>query len=202
MEYEASTRNQPCPSYTYAEALQRTVKSYGKFMKEESIEILLQRGLLQVEGDKEGEPRYVFSRDIKASFPHFAPFTVDQCLAFVENIDCHLMMFIFKQNFWLKFEAEDEEWHEHMNKMRAVTYANYERNCKSFRLVEMDGEHHDHLDNPESIAAEVNAFWKNVGGVTIVPPTGHPTSYPHLPPSPATITNYDYDDYIWSFIRH
>ena len=158
LEYESSDR--PAPRYTYDQALERFLKGRSGEMTEESARILLQRGLKLVDENEDGDPLYEYARDVKVTFPSFSPFTVEQVVAFIKNISCHLQVILFKQNHWSRVEAGNEEWHERMNKMRNLAYGLYEKNCRSFQLLEVDGKHHGHLDHPESVAAEVNAFLK------------------------------------------
>lgn len=113
-----------------------------------------------VDETESGESLYEFSRDIKVTFPSMLPYGVDTVKAFVENVTCHLRLFLFKDNHWAALEAGDEEWHAKMMELRKEAYEVYEKNCRSFKLVEVEGRHHAHLDRPEAFAAEVNSFLK------------------------------------------
>ena len=129
-------------------------------MEEESARILLKRGLKRVDENDDGEPIYEYSRDVKVIFPSFLPFTVEQVTPFVQSLSCHLQLIVFKQNHWARVEAGNPEWLERMQKLRSMAFGIYEKNCRSFKLIEVDGKHHGHLDHPETVAAEVNAFLK------------------------------------------
>lgn len=148
------------PKYSFDEAFQRFAKGRSHQMTDESAKILLKRGLKLVDETESGESLYEFSRDIKVTFPSLLPYGVDTVKAFVKNVSCHLRLFIFKDNHWAALEAVDEEWHAKMMELRKEVFQVYEKNCRSFKLVEVDGRHHAHLDHPEPFAAEVNSFLK------------------------------------------
>ena len=158
LEYEKSER--PAPKYSHEESCQRFMKGRSHQMSEESARTLLKRGLKLVDESEDGESLYKFSRDIKVTFPSMSPFSVEQVMAFVQNVSCHLRLFLFKDNHWAVLEAGDEQWHQQMMELRKEAFEMYQKNCRSFKLIEVEGKHHAHLDHPEVVAAEVNAFLK------------------------------------------
>jgi len=158
LDFEKSQRS--APQYTYEVALQRFLKGRSVEMEEESARTLLQRGLKQVDVNEDGEALFEFARDVKVTFPSFLPFDVDQVTAMVKHVSCHLRLFLFKDNYWARVEAGGEDWHERQVQMRNVAFGIFEKNCRSFQATEVEGRHHGHLDHPEVVAAEVNAFLK------------------------------------------
>lgn len=88
---------------------------------------------------------------------------VEQVMAFVQNVSCPLTLFDFKDSQWeIVLHTRDEQVHKMMLKVRKEAFEIYQKNCRSFELIEVEGRHHAHLDHPEVVAAKVNHFLKMV----------------------------------------
>ena len=126
---EASTK-----TYLWEDAKRTWHKAFPWSLTEKSTEILMKRGVLKMPDGK-----YKFSRDQRLKTYDPSVFTLEQTHKLVENIKCHVRLvrgmksILF--NTGLKFYPDILEI--------------IEKNAKSFKLYEIDEDHHLHMDVPE-----------------------------------------------------
>jgi len=162
LSYESNPREPP--KYTYVEAMDRFLKGRQNNMKESSAKTLMKRGLLLVEeGGDLDQNLYVFSRDIRVTFPTLISLTPEQTKAFVEKVSCKLLVISFKDNYWESIEGMngDTKKLEKLKQEKEDILKIYEKNCRYFHYLEVEGHHHTHLDFPDRLNNVINMFLGN-----------------------------------------
>jgi pimeloyl-ACP methyl ester carboxylesterase len=137
------------PVYSWEEARRRLIGA-AKSLTPESADVLLSRGLKPAI-TPDGKEGYVYRRDPRLKVSSLVNLTSDQVLTFLKNITCPMM--IIKGTQGPKYEGE--KVHEEMKKWFAET-------LKDFQYVEVEGNHHIHLNNPEAVASHLNKFYENI----------------------------------------
>ncbi|KAI1301694.1 Serine hydrolase-like protein [Halotydeus destructor] len=128
--------------YTYEQAVRKLTEGHGNSLTEESGRILMKRGAKQF---KDG---WTFTRDIRQNLPTLAPAPKEETmLRFMWRIKCDLLIIRARQSPYHVPES-----------VRRQYYEIYERNCRLFRDVLMDGTHHLHMNNPDKVAKALNEF--------------------------------------------
>lgn len=109
---------------------------------EESARILMQRGTKKQGGG------LIFTRDIRQKLPSLDPAPTEEVmLRFVSRIRCDLLVIRASQGAYPVPSS-----------VRQKYYSLYERNCRLFRDVLLDGTHHLHMNNPETVGPAINQF--------------------------------------------
>jgi pimeloyl-ACP methyl ester carboxylesterase len=128
--------------YDEAVALKKMMDGHGSSLTEESARILMQRGT------KKHGTGVVFTRDIRQKLPSLDPApTEDVMLRFVSRIRCDLLVIRANQGAYPVPSS-----------VRQKYYSLYERNCRLFRDVPLEGTHHLHMNNPETVGPVINDF--------------------------------------------
>ena len=128
--------------YDEATALKKVMEGHGNSLTEASARILMQRGTR-----KQGDG-LVFTRDIRQKLPSLAPAPTEEVmLRFVSRIRCDLLVIRAKQGAYPVPRSVRDKY-----------YSLYERNCRLFRDVLLDGTHHLHMNNAHTVAQEINQF--------------------------------------------
>lgn len=140
---EKLKNNIPPPVYSEADALRLMIES-RKDITEESAKILMKRGIKHLENGK-----VIFSRDIRTKFVwDNGLLCVNIIEAIISNIKCDLLLIKAKQ-------------HVFNNEISNNIFKLFQTKCKSFKIVQIDGNHFVHLNNPERIAPIVKSFLLN-----------------------------------------
>ncbi|XP_034044225.1 serine hydrolase-like protein [Thalassophryne amazonica] len=121
--------------YTYDKAVKRLLDA-GPTLSEKSAHILLERGLVQVEGG------FVFSRDLRVNFKNIVRLTLEQSLEMLSRIQACILV--------VKAEASSARILT-QPLLKALQAAKH-------MVVTVPGDHHVHLSNPEKVAPHVSDF--------------------------------------------
>ncbi|GAB6019092.1 Serine hydrolase-like protein 2 [Chamberlinius hualienensis] len=142
-DYEKRATLSP-PSYNKEDAVAMMVNALGGSCSPKSAEVLLQRGAVVVDGGK-----LVFTRDSRIKLDDFIGLSSDQLNVLAENLKSHVLVVVAKQG--LLYRWDDRTQLEETLKI-------YNKTAKSFKLVEVEGSHHVHLNHPERVAPHIIDF--------------------------------------------
>ncbi|XP_035001299.1 serine hydrolase-like protein isoform X1 [Hippoglossus stenolepis] len=124
--------------YTHEEAAKRLLDA-NPTLSEQSAHILLERGLVQVEG-----AGFVFSRDLRVNFKNIHRFTLEQSLEMQSRIQASVLVLLAQGGVERRFSEPAQK------KFTPALLQNFrDRNHK---VVTVPGDHHVHLNDPEVIA--------------------------------------------------
>uniref|UniRef100_A0A3B4TK56 Serine hydrolase like n=1 Tax=Seriola dumerili TaxID=41447 RepID=A0A3B4TK56_SERDU len=127
--------------YTYEKAVERLLTANPTLSKQ-SVCILLERGLVQVEGG------FMFSRDLRVNFKNILRLSLEQSLEMQSRIQASVLVVLAEDGFDRIF-SEPERF------TSAILQSFQDRNHK---VVTVPGDHHVHLNKPEVVAPFVSNF--------------------------------------------
>ncbi|XP_023274888.1 serine hydrolase-like protein isoform X2 [Seriola lalandi dorsalis] len=127
--------------YTYEKAVERLLTA-NPTLSEQSVRILLERGLVQVEGG------FVFSRDLRVNFKNMLRLSLEQSLEMQSRIQASVLVVLAEDGF-------DRIFSEPGRFTSAILQSFQDRNHK---VVIVPGDHHVHLNKPEVVAPFVSNF--------------------------------------------
>ncbi|XP_054724139.1 probable serine hydrolase [Uloborus diversus] len=134
------------PVYSVQEAKKRLISGMFNEITDESADILLKRGSKLSNCGK----GVVFSRDIRVKMTEdLQKFSHEDLMAYMKRVQCNTLIIIGKKSIIFKSRTP-EVLDDFINL--------YKQNCKSFKMVEVDGNHFVHLNNPELVAPHINEF--------------------------------------------
>lgn len=141
------TNNILVPVYSDQDALKRLMDGHSNSLTRESAEVLMKRGAMK---QKWG---YTFNRDVRLRHlsPELRP-TDELMLQYLEEAFCPNLLII---------RAIGSVYHRPEN-IRLKYYQLFNKCCPIFRDVLLEGTHHLHLNNPDTVATEVNKFLDEV----------------------------------------
>lgn len=127
--------------YSYEKAKER-LKVANPSLSDQSADILLERAVREVDGG------FVFTRDFRINLKNIISMNIDQCLHVLSQIKAEVMVLLAKDGLYKMFTQPDG-------------YA--DRICKSWTdqkatFVEVEGDHHVHLNNPEAVSSIITGF--------------------------------------------
>lgn len=143
LQYEKKGEEGKRRVYTYEKAVER-LKAANPELSEKSVHVLLERGLVQVEGG------VMFSRDFRINLRNIARLTWDQCLEAQSRITASLLLILAEEGTEKKYVKPDQT-----EIIAALVQAYRDRN---HTVVTVPGDHHIHLNNPEVVAPLVSDF--------------------------------------------
>uniref|UniRef100_A0A1A8J1C6 Serine hydrolase-like n=1 Tax=Nothobranchius kuhntae TaxID=321403 RepID=A0A1A8J1C6_NOTKU len=146
IEFEKQLKEKTTRVYTYEKAVERLLAGNDS-LTEQSAKVLLERGLVQVEGG------FVFSRDFRLNLKNVVRNTVEQCLDMQSKIQAPVLVLLAEGGFEQKFLEPEQK------KCFTVILQAY-RN-RNHTVVSVPGDHHVHLNNPEVVAPLVSDFLQN-----------------------------------------
>ncbi|XP_040893029.1 serine hydrolase-like protein isoform X2 [Toxotes jaculatrix] len=129
--------------YTYEKAVER-LSAANPSLSEQSLHILLERGLVQVEGGVE------FSRDLRINFKNVVRIPLEQSLEMQLRIQASVLVILADKGFGATFPESD-----HQKRISALLQGYRDRN---HTVVTVTGNHHVHLNDPEVVAPLVSDF--------------------------------------------
>ncbi|XP_053194706.1 serine hydrolase-like protein isoform X2 [Scomber japonicus] len=129
--------------YTYEKAVERLLAA-NPTLSEESVNILLERGLVQVERGFE------FSRDLRINFKNIERVSLEQSLEMQSRIQASILVILADEGFGKTFPESDQQ------KVTNTLLQGYRD--RNHTVVTVPGNHHVHLNNPEVIAPFVSNF--------------------------------------------
>ncbi|XP_042341852.1 serine hydrolase-like protein [Plectropomus leopardus] len=129
--------------YTYEKAAERLL-AVNPTLPEQSVHILLERGLVQVEGG------FVFSRDMRINFKSTARITLEQSLELQLKIQASVLVVLGDQGFDPPISETNQQ------KASSILLQGYRD--RNHTVVMLPGDHHVHLSHPEVVAPFVSDF--------------------------------------------
>ncbi|KAL3066936.1 hypothetical protein OYC64_016811 [Pagothenia borchgrevinki] len=143
LQFEKKTEEEKRRVYTYEKAVERLLAA-NPTLSERSVHILLERGLVQVEGG------FAFSRDLRVNFKNIVRISLEQSLEIQSRIQASVLAVLTDKGFD-KILSEPAQ--------RKFTSALLEGlKNRNHTVVWVPGDHHVHLNNPEVIAPFVSDF--------------------------------------------
>ncbi|KAK5866006.1 hypothetical protein PBY51_020228 [Eleginops maclovinus] len=112
---------------------------------ERSVRILLERGLVQVEGG------FVFSRDLRINFKNIVRITLEQSLEIQSRIQASVLVVLGDKGFGATTGPE-----LYPRKLASKLLQGY--HDRNHTVVTVPGDHHVHLNDPEVVAPLVSDF--------------------------------------------
>ncbi|XP_041641838.1 serine hydrolase-like protein [Cheilinus undulatus] len=143
LQYEKKSEEDKRKVYTHEKAAERLLAA-NPSLSEKSLHILLERGLVQVEGG------VIFSRDFRINLKNLVRLSPEQCLELQSKIQASVLVILAEAGF-------DEIYLQPHQKIvtSALLQAYRDRN---HTVVKVPGNHHVHMNNPEVVAPLVSDF--------------------------------------------
>ncbi|XP_049426965.1 serine hydrolase-like protein isoform X3 [Epinephelus fuscoguttatus] len=132
--------------YTYEKAAER-LSAANPTLSEQSVRILLERGLVQVEGG------FVFSRDLRLNFKNIPCISPEQSLEMQSKIQASVLVVLGDKGFAATFPESNQQLPS-SKLLKAYRDRNH-------TVVTVSGDHHVHLNDPEAVAPLVSDFLRN-----------------------------------------
>ncbi|KAM8773039.1 serine hydrolase-like protein isoform 1-T3 [Acanthopagrus schlegelii] len=142
LQYEKKTEEKR-RVYTYQKAAER-LSAANPTLSEQSVSILLERGLVQLEGG------FAFSRDLRVNFKNIARMSFEQSLEMQARIQAPLLAVLADKGFCVTFPDFSQQ--------RVASRLLQGYHDRSHTVVTVPGDHHVHLNNPEVVAPLVSQF--------------------------------------------
>ncbi|XP_008413206.1 serine hydrolase-like protein [Poecilia reticulata] len=146
IEFEKKVENKKTRVYTYEKAVERLLAG-NPSLTEESAKILLERGLVKVEGG------VLFSRDFRINLTNVVRISLEQSLGLQSSIQASVLVVLAENGFEKMFADSDQK-----KNISALLQAYRDRHNT---VVQVPGDHHVHLNNPEVVAPLVSEFLQN-----------------------------------------
>ncbi|XP_056442031.1 serine hydrolase-like protein [Gadus chalcogrammus] len=134
--------------YTKDQAFQR-LQAGNPTLSEQSARILLERGTRQVEGG------LVFSRDFRINLKNIMRFSTEQCLELQSRITTRVLVLLAEEGFEKRFAESNQ------TKLISTILQGYRE--PNGVVVTLPGDHHVHLNHPESVAPSITDFLQSNG---------------------------------------
>lgn len=132
------------PTYTYAELVDRVVDGSMQSVDRDKAKYMIERGVKESE---KYPAKYYFSRDSRVKY--MFDFHVDQntCLEMVKKI----------QIPYLFVKANDKNFSENPKHIKEAI-SQFQQTNSNFKMINVPGTHHAHLNSPELMAHEIGSF--------------------------------------------
>lgn len=141
LQYERKTDLKP-RVYTYEKAMERLLAA-NPTLSEQSVRILLERGLTAVDGG------FVFSRDLRLNLDAVVQCTEEESFQLVKRIRPCGLIVLADKGILIRFNLK------HQQRLSRLFQGHRDRNHK---VVTVPGDHHVHLNNPECVAPHISEF--------------------------------------------
>ncbi|XP_032356624.1 serine hydrolase-like protein isoform X1 [Etheostoma spectabile] len=143
VQFEKMTEDKKRRVYTYENAVERLMAA-NPTLSQRSVHILLERGLVQVEGG------VAFTRDLRINLKNITRISSDQSLEFQSGIQASVLVILAEDGFEKMFSKPEEK-----KFTSAILQAYRDRN---HAVVTVPGDHHVHLNDPKAVAPLVSDF--------------------------------------------
>ncbi|XP_026215569.1 serine hydrolase-like protein isoform X2 [Anabas testudineus] len=143
LQYDKKTEEEKKRVYTYEKAVER-LRAANPSLSEQSAHILLERGLVQVEGGVE------FCRDFRVNLKSISRISLEQSLEMQSRINASVLI-VLADNGFDKIFIEPEQ-----RKFISALLQAYKD--KNHTVVTVPGDHHIHLNDPKVVAPVVSGF--------------------------------------------
>jgi hypothetical protein len=133
-------KNSIPPVYDHKTTVEKMISAHAIYgsLTEEAAECLLKRGA-KVSSDGKGE---YFTRDNRIKAVLFQRMDSEALLNYLQNIECELIIIKAKNGIQLDPQEVNQKFIQL-----------YERKCKTFKLIEVEGQHHVHLIEPQNVVS-------------------------------------------------
>ncbi|XP_074538544.1 serine hydrolase-like protein [Halichoeres trimaculatus] len=145
LQFENKTEEKP-RIYTYEKAAERLTAA-NPSLCDQSVHILLERGLTPVEGG------FVFSRDLRVNFKNVMRTSLEQNLVMLSKIQASVLLI-------LAGGGSDKMLSESAQEKYTSTLRQHFQD-RNHSVVTVPGDHHVHLNKPEAVAPFVCDFLKS-----------------------------------------
>lgn len=142
LKYETAIIDGPEKPFSYETAIEKSIAGTFGSLDRKASEVLLKRGLKQVEGG------YVFRRDRRLMAAPLTMTPKEDQLVMAKEVTADVLVIKFAQG--PEFESP-ENFMEHVETLKTK--------AKSVHYVEVEGTHHVHLTHPERIAPIISDFF-------------------------------------------
>ncbi|XP_020331911.2 serine hydrolase-like protein isoform X2 [Oncorhynchus kisutch] len=143
LEFEKKKDEKKEKVYTYENALMRLLAA-NPTLSEQSAHILLERGLAQVEGG------VVFTRDFRINLKNVVRVSLEQSLELQSRIQARVLVVLAEEGFEKMFSEPQQKT------FTSTLLLGYKD--QSGMVVNVPGDHHVHLNTPETVAQLVTDF--------------------------------------------
>lgn len=140
---------------TYDEALKKLLESSHQMhgensLTEDSAKILLERGLKKAAESNEDEDKWEFTRDLRHLVRPLYGYAYEIMKQVSTEVKCpHLIIKAKKGNLFELPENVEE------------TLDIFRESNPSFKIVDVEGNHHAHLNTPENVWLRIASFLEN-----------------------------------------
>lgn len=145
IEYDKKMDDKKERIYAYESAKER-LKAANPSLSDQSVQILLERGVRQVDSG------VVFTRDIRINLTNIARIDLDQSLQLQEQIQAKVLVLRATKGLTMIFPQPEEF-------MVAIQKGWEDKNNS---IVVVEGDHHVHLNNPSVVAPLITEFLQSV----------------------------------------
>lgn len=143
LQYEKKAEEDKRKVYAFEKAAERLAAA-NPGLSEQSVHILLERGLVQVEGG------VMFSRDFRINLKNIARISLEQCLQLQEKIQASVLVILAERGF--------DQIYLQPYQRAAITALLQAFRDRNQTIVKVPGDHHVHLNDPEAVASLVSEF--------------------------------------------
>ncbi|CDQ98529.1 unnamed protein product [Oncorhynchus mykiss] len=143
IEFEKKKDEKKEKVYTYENALMRLLAA-NPSLSEQSAHILLERGLAQVEGG------VVFTRDFRINLKNVVRVSLEQSLELQSRIQARVLVVLAEEGFEKMFSEPQQKT------FTSTLLQGYKD--QSGMVVNVPGDHHVHLNTPETVAQLITDF--------------------------------------------
>lgn len=144
LKYEEATLAGPEKPISYEAAVEKGIQGSFGSLNEEACHVMYKRGLKKVDGG------YVFRRDRRLLAAPFGFFPREDLLVLARNVTADVLVIKYKDG--PHFEPM-ELFMEQVEALRTKS--------KGVRFVEVEGQHHTHLTNPDRVAPIISDFFNS-----------------------------------------
>ncbi|KAM8773038.1 serine hydrolase-like protein [Acanthopagrus schlegelii] len=141
--YEKKPEEKKTRVYTYENAVER-LSAANPTLSEQSVHILLERGLVQVEGG------VVFSRDFRINLKNIVRISLEQSLELQSRIKASVLVVLAEDGFEKMFSEPDQK------RFTSALLQGYRD--RNHEVLTVPGDHHIHLNKPDVVAQPVSDF--------------------------------------------
>ncbi|XP_026118909.1 serine hydrolase-like protein [Carassius auratus] len=141
IQYDNKTEERKERVYTYEKAKER-LKAANPSLSDQSADILLERAIREVEGG------FVFTRDFRINLKNTVSYNMEQCLHMMSQVKAPVMILLAKDGLFKTFALPDG-----YVDLILKSWAN-----QKATIVNVEGDHHIHLNKPESMASIITDF--------------------------------------------
>lgn len=141
IDYDSQMDKRKEKVYTYEKAKER-LKTANPSLSDQSADILLERAVREVEGG------FIFTRDFRINLKNIANNNIQQCLYMLSLVKARVMLLLANEGLFKTFTLPDG-----YGDMIRTSWTD-----QKATILEIEGDHHIHLNKPESMASIITDF--------------------------------------------